>query len=412
MAEFLVLGAGVVGVSTGLALQQRGHSVTILDRLDPGLETSYGNAGIIQREAVEPYAIPQDLPTLIRYGLGRTNDIVYHVRDLPQVFPALWSYFRHSSPRRHAAISNIYAQITARVTDDHAPLIQAANAEHLLRRNGFFTICRDDAAMEKESREAERLKSTYDVALRVISGNDVKREEPAIMADIAGAIHWSDAWSTTSPGDLTAAYAKLFTDRGGRLVKGDALSLKQVATGWTVDSGEHPVTASQVVVALGPWSPDLLKLFGYHVPMVWKRGYHQQYRMAVPLSRPIHDFANGAVYSSMIDGLRIVTGAELVRREGPNNLKQLKHALKSARELMAVGEATNTVWSGNRPCLPDMLPLVGAAPRHKGLWFHFGHGHQGLSMGPTTAHLLADAIDGNPDPLMTSLSPENRSIVS
>lgn len=413
MTEILVLGAGMVGVSTGLALQQRGHSVTILDRLDPGMETTHGNAGIIQHEAVEPYAIPHDLPTLIRYGLGQSNDIVYHLRDMPRLLPALWTYFRHSSPSRHAAISRIYAQLIACVIDDHAPLVQAAGAQDLIQRDGFFTICRDDAAMQKEASEAERLYADYDVPMKVITGEDIKRKEPALTADITGAIHWTSSWSTTSPRGLTAAYAKLFTDKGGRLIKGDALTLQQTATGWAVAGEGEQISASQVVVALGPWSPDLLKRFGYHIPMVLKRGYHGHFQMPVPLTRPIHDIANGAVYASMTDGLRIATGAELVRREAPMNLKQLNYALNSARELLDVGEAVpDSLWFGNRPCMPDMLPVVGPATRHKGLWFHFGHGHQGLTMGPTTARLLANAMDGNPLPVMQPLAPENRSILS
>ncbi len=140
MADFVVLGAGIVGISTALALIERGHSVTVLDRREPGRETSYGNAGIIQREAAEPYHITHHLPTLIKYGLGQTNDIVYHWRDLPKLLPALLSYYRYSSPASHARISRLYNKLIVHSTDDHQPLIEAAGADNLIRRNGFFSL--------------------------------------------------------------------------------------------------------------------------------------------------------------------------------------------------------------------------------------------------------------------------------
>lgn len=78
----LVLGSGMVGTCTALQLARRGHDVTLLDRTLPGRETSYGNAGIIQREAVEPYAFPRSLARLLQVALKRRPDIHYHLAAL------------------------------------------------------------------------------------------------------------------------------------------------------------------------------------------------------------------------------------------------------------------------------------------------------------------------------------------
>lgn len=411
MAEIIVLGAGMVGVSSALALQERGHTVTILDRTEPGLETSYGNAGIIQREAVEPYAMPRDLPTLILYGLGRTNDIVYHLREMPRLLPSLWSYFNHSAPTAHRKISKTYAQLAAAVTQDHAPLIEAAKVDHLIRRDGFYTLCRNERAMAYKAKEADYLESTYAVPLKIMNGTEIRAQEKALKIDVAGAIHWTDSWSTSDPGALTAAYAKLFVDRGGAIVSGDAQTLQKGKQGWTVKSSAGSIEASDVVVALGPWSPDLLKSFGYQIPMVFKRGYHGHFKTETPLTRPMQDFANGVLLAPMSKGMRIATGAELTERTSPMNPKQLLHGLKSARQLMEVGEEVGDRWLGHRPCMPDMLPVVGEAPKHKGLWFHFGHGHQGLTMGPTTAKILAAQMEGEKSALSEALAPANRPII-
>ncbi|MBE3636802.1 NAD(P)/FAD-dependent oxidoreductase [Mangrovicoccus algicola] len=386
MTEFVVLGAGMVGVSTALALQARGHAVTLLDRRSPGRETSFGNAGILQAEAAEPYALPLDARSLGGILLGRTNDVTWTAGAVARSAPALLRYARNSLPARHREISRTYARLTGRATRDHAPLIAAAGAEDLIARDGFAELYRDPAAFAAAEAGAARLSARWGLRHRSLDGAAWRREEPALTADPAGVIHWLDSWSCRDPGALTAAYARLFETRGGRIARGDAADLAQTATGWQAGG----VTAEQAVVALGPWSPQLLRRLGYRIAMVRKAGCHGHFRMPVPLRRPFLDAGAGVVAAQMRQGLRITTGAALVAGAPRADLRQLEHGRRSLAGILPLGRRIEEgQWSGTRPCLPDMLPLVGPAPRHHGLWFNFGHGHQGLTLGPTTAEILA-----------------------
>ncbi len=406
MTEILVLGAGMVGVSSALALQARGFAVTLVDRREPGRETSFGNAGFIQTEAVEPYGFPLAFSKLLEVATKRTNDVNWHLAAMPGLFGPLARYFYNSFPKRHRAVSAIYSQLVTRAGDDHAPLIAAAGADALISREGFRQAYRSAATFDAAAKDAERLHRDYGVAMRILSPADLRAEEPLLEREMAGGVDWHEAWACSNPGGLVTAYADLFAARGGTIVRGDATTLAEDAGGWTLATADGPLRAPQAVIALGPWSQELLDRFGYRVRMVRKRGYHRHYKFAQPLRHPFMDTDNGAVCAMTPTGLRIATGADLTRMNAPADLRQIRRAEAAIRELFPLGEAVEAEpWFGHRPCMPDMLPMVGRAPRHKGLWLHFGHGHQGFTLGPTTADILGNMIaDGAPDPFGGALA--------
>lgn len=383
----------MVGIGTALALQERGHAVTLIDRKVPGLETSYGNAGVLQAEAMEPYAMPRSALTLLRYAAGLSNDFTMNWRDLPAMIPELAQYFAYSSPARHRAVARRYSALISRIREDHAPLIEASDAQRLIRKTGLGDLYRTGAALDSAMQTAETLADRYGLALRGLDDSALRKEESVFKGKIAGALIWDDSWSCTDPGALVSAYCDLFRTRGGRIGRGDANDLQQTATGWSLSAVDGVVQARHVIVALGPWSKDLARRFGYRVPMIFKRGYHTHLVFSDMLSRPYLDTENGYVMSSMKQGLRLTSGAQLVRMDRPQRRSQLDKAVRCARELLDEPLVeTGPLWFGHRPCMPDMLPRVGRAPKHQGLWFNFGHGHQGFTLGPTTGRILAEMI--------------------
>ncbi|WP_334191621.1 NAD(P)/FAD-dependent oxidoreductase [Pararhodobacter sp.] len=406
MSEILVLGAGMVGVSTALALQAQGHAVTLADRTAPGRETSFGNAGVIQVEAAEPYAMPRAPGQLLRYGLGLSNDLVWSPAGLTRMAPALWRYWRASAPARHAKAAALYAQLTGRATADHAPLIAASGSENLISREGLALVFRRQAAFEAEAATAERLAQRYGVSSRAYAGTEWLREEPALTSAPAGVVHYTGSWSAADPGALTRAYADLFERRGGRVVLADAGTLAATGSGWRLTGPDGPIEAAQTVLCLGPWTGAALRRFGLRVPMVLKRGYHAHYDAPLRPRRPFLDADNGVVISAMRQGLRMTTGAALVAQDAPGNPRQLSRAERQIGDLIELGRrAEAPPWFGTRPCLPGMLPMVGRVPGQTGLWVNFGHGHQGFTLGPTTAALLTEVMTGATTPLHDALAP-------
>lgn len=396
MRSAIVLGAGMVGISTALHLQKRGWSVALIDRKGQGLETSFGNAGIIQGEAVRPYPMPRDIATLMSIVRGTNNAVHYEARTLPRHANALLRYWWHSAPKRHRVISNAYASIIKAATAEHEKLIVDAAAQHLVRRVGYRALYRSAQAMDLAVAAAQTLHAEYDVAFRALTPAALAEAEPALLETGAGAVHWLDSWSVSDPGGLAAAYGSLFARLGGTFAIGDAATARPLSGGgWSVDIDAGPLEAEHLVVALGPWSPDFLRRFGYRVAMVRKRGYHRHYRPPRILNVPLRDDAFSYAMAPMTSGLRITTGADMTDGHESGDPIQLRRADHAARQLLDLGgPVENLPWEGTRPCMPDMLPVIGAAPKYKSLWMHFGHGHQGFTLGPVTGRMLAALMSG------------------
>ncbi|WP_235042247.1 NAD(P)/FAD-dependent oxidoreductase [Vreelandella profundi] len=395
--QTVVLGAGMVGVCIAWHLRQRGHEVTLVDRLQPGRETSFGNAGIIQREAVRPYPFPRDAKTLLSVLPNRRIDIRYRPSGMVNaVFPLL-RYWMNSAPKAYQKIVPEYASLIQLSLKTHGPMIDAAGADHLVRRQGWLELYRTANKLAARIKDAEEARNLYGVQFEQLDRAALLEKEPSLSDSIIGAIHWLDPWTVADPGALVAAYANAFSQDGGRILQADIESVQQMGERWQVTTACEVIEADDVVVALGPWAGNWLKSLGYHFPTFVKRGYHMHYATQAPakLNYWLMDAEVGYLLAPMNAGVRLTTGAQLDRLEALADAKQLDAAEKVARHVFPLGERRDAVpWKGARPCLPDMKPVIGPAPRHPGLWLAFGHGHQGFTLGPATGHLLADMMEG------------------
>lgn len=396
-ADVAVLGAGIVGVSAALHLQQRGRDVVLIDRNEcAGEGTSFGNAGLIECASVFPYMFPRDVRQILRYALNRSTDMHYQLSGLPDYLPWLVRYFLASSPERALRTAMAALPLIQRSLIEHEALIEAAGVPHLLRRTGWIKLFRAQASLDKNLADLERAKA-FGVSADVLDGDGIAAREPELSGSFAGAIHWPAPGFVPDPGGLVAAYAKLFIARGGRFYRGDAASLQQDGIGWRLATQPGAVAAREVVVALGPWSDLVFRPLGYRIPLGVKRGYHLHLapRGNAVLHHPVLDADRGFLLAPMDRGIRLTTGAEFARRDSPPSPVQIERALPLARALFPLGEPVDAEpWMGARPCLPDMLPVIGKAPRHAGLWFDFGHQHHGLTLGPVSGRLLAEMMTG------------------
>lgn len=392
--DVVILGGGIVGTSVALQLQRRGLAVALVDRKAPGNETSLGNAGLIQREGVYPYAFPRDFASLARYAGNRATDVRFHSMAMPKLLPFLFKYWYHSRADRHAKIARAYAPLIEHCVSEHRELIEAAGAQSLLRTGGWIKAFRSNRAFDRAVFEASRWKDEFGIEFETLVDEVFREAEPSISPVLRAALRFTSSESICDPAGLVRAYAELFERLGGKVLVGDAMTLEP---SWRVSTQEGVVESESVVLAMGPWSGDVTAKFGYSLPLEVKRGYHMHYA-AMPgtkLNQPVLDAEVGYMITPMVRGIRLTTGVELGLRDSPKTPVQLEAVEPFARDIFPLGERVDAEpWLGCRPCTPDMMPVIGPAPRHKNLWFAFGHAHHGLTLGAITGRLIAEMMTG------------------
>jgi D-amino-acid dehydrogenase len=393
-ADVIVLGAGIVGVSAAFAARQRGLSVILVDRREPGSETSYGNAGILSSGSILPLNQPSLWSALPTYLTNRNAalrwDPAWTIRNLDWIV----RFLANAAPSRLKPRAAALHGLIGASLQLHRDWIVKADAVQRIRETGWLKAWRSDAVVAAKAEQS--FLAEYGIASRLLDRQAMSALEPSILPVYkVGLLHTQTA-SVDSPGAVVKAYALMFARSGGAIRQSTIRALLPEGEGWRVVLADGAITGRHVVVALGPWSADLLGPLGYRVPLAFERGYHREFKPnpARPLQRPIHDTEGGFLMTPMEQGIRITSGVELTARDAPSSFSQLDQVIPLARGVVEFGDAVGEPWRGARPTLPDSLPMIGPAPRHPGLWLAFGNQHIGFTTGPATGVAIAALIGG------------------
>jgi len=394
--DIIVLGAGIVGTSIALSLVKRGLAVALIDRGEPGRGTSYGNSGIIEGNTVFPAAFPSSFAELAGIALKRSSVANYHLGFLPKIAPWLAAFRAASQPARLVETAQIMRPLLARAVPEHEAFAAEAGAERHFTRRGWLKLYRTRRLFEAQKAELD-LAARFGIANVALARDEALALEPALNDVFSHAVHWTGAVSVDNPLAVTRAYAARFNARGGLTLTGDARSLHRSDRTWRVETDSGPVDAGDVVIALGPWSLDVLAPLGVALPLAVKRGYNRHFRPQgnAALRRPVLDVQYGYLLAPMEQGIRLTTGVEFASRDAPPTPVQFKRLMRAAKALFPLGEPVDAQpWLGARPCFPDSRPVIGRSPGQRGLWLAFGHGHWGLTLGPATGRLMAEMMTG------------------
>ncbi|MEM7692880.1 MAG: FAD-dependent oxidoreductase [Pseudomonadota bacterium] len=392
----VVIGAGIVGVSTALYLRRAGHDVVLVDRLGPGEGTSYGNAGVLASCSVVPVTGPGLLRKAPKMLFDRNEPLFVKWGYLPKLAPWLRQYLSHANEADTRRIAAGLAGLVPGSLEEHQRLAEGSPAARHIVPSDYCFGYADEARFAADGL-AWSLRRAHGFSWRVMTGAAVQDYDPELSDAVGCLVAVPGHGHITDPGGYLKALAATAAGEGVSLIKGDAEAVAREggAVSGVRISGET-VPADAVVVATGVWSGPLAKDLGLRVPLESERGYHLELLEPSAMPRAPVMIAAGKFVATPMEGrVRLAGIVEFGGLKAPPSeapFQLLERAFRAAMPGVSWGEMRR--WMGHRPAPSDSLPLVGPVPGVKGAFLGFGHHHIGLTAGPKTGRLLSMMVSG------------------
>jgi len=392
-----VIGAGIVGASCAWHLRNRGAQVTVIDHVEPGQASSSGNAGCLSPSSIYPFSYPGAIKQVPGWLLDPLGPMRIRWRDLPSLLPWLWHFWREGNEQRVQEVSAAQYQLMRSVTADYDTILKATNSESLRSSKGLILLYSDSAEFEQD-RWRYDIKDQFKLPWSTLSHADLHDLEPDVKIPAEGVAVMDHSWQhLLSPADVTRNIAEAAFAAGAVWLNEKVTQVQSNHQGAEVTTeGGKKISGDYLVLATGVWTNTLLQQFGYRVPLTAKRGYHSMLAQPnVSLSHPLMQTKEYIVMTPMRDGLRVAGTAEFARVDAPPDYRRAKVLLQHAQRFLPglKGESV-TEWMGQRPMLPDSIPVLGKLPAYDRVLCAFGHGHYGITQGPTSGRIISDLVFG------------------
>lgn len=397
----VVVGAGIVGLSIALRLQLEGYSVTIIDQNEPMAGCSAGNAGYFAQANIFPPATPDLLRQIPKLLISKEGPLIIKPSYLGRMIP--WSLRAVSvlKPAPYANVMRALSSLIMRSQDSITQLTTVVGAQHLISRNGGLHVYQSSQALKAKLQALPHWEK-QGVALEILNGHDVRALEPALGDNIVGGIYFPGSGRCSDPKELGLHYFRYLMGSGAKFIQSSFLGTERSAGGklQVLLPGQR-IQAAKVVLSTGHTTDQLLRGFGYKSALVAERGYHlMMANPGVQLSRPI---VFGEAYfaaTPMDKGLRFAGTAEFCRPESPPDMRR-SHMLQglASQYIPNLDSQPGTPWMGVRPSLPDGLPAIGQVANQPGLFYAFGHAHNGLTTSAITAQCVSALVGGREPPV-------------
>lgn len=396
MRNVTVIGAGIIGMCVAAYLQRAGARVTVLDPLEPGRSCSFGNAGGLSPGACVPVAMPGMLRQVPKWLTDPSAPLVVRWSYLPQALPWLWRFIQAGRRREAERSAEALSALIGPVFESYQPLLADAGAAHLVHRHGQLYVYETEAAFAGDAFGWE-LRRRHGARVELLAAQDIRQREPALAPFFTRAAAIPEHGYCIDPFGLVQALADSVRRNGGTIVSQRVLEIEMDADrprALLTAAGRHPVET--VVVAAGAWSHQLARLFGHKVPLETQRGYHAT--LAAPSLTPratVMWAEKKFLATPMQAGLRFAGTVELAGLDAPPDYRRADTLLAHGKRMFpGLTGSEVSRWMGHRPCLPDSVPVIGASPKVRNVYFAFGHGHLGLSCASTTGRLVAELVTG------------------
>lgn len=393
--DVLIVGGGVIGLTSALALLEAGRSVRVLESGRVGSGSSHGNCGTITPSHAAPLAAPGTIGKALRWML--TPDAPFYVK--PRLDPALWRWLLRFAARCNRRDWRAAMTARAAILKESRRALPQWVARYGLDcefiESGVDYIFRSEDELSRFAQELPPL-AELGIAAQRIDGDAYLRDEPALREGIAGVVRFpGDA--RLRPDRFVAQLARTVREAGGVIEEDCAMrGIEAQGDGMRMATTQGPRHGRDVVIATGAWSPRLARSLGLMaLPMQPGKGYSITYDRPAPApKRPLVLHERSICVTAWDSGFRLGSTMEFSGFDTSLNRRRLDAIERGAGEYLRapVGPAKREEWFGWRPISVDDLPIIGRVPGREHVWLATGHGMLGVSMSTGTAQLVADLV--------------------
>lgn len=385
-----VIGGGIIGLCSALKLQLNGDNVTVFDKAGVGQGCSKGNAGHFATEQVFPLATPSLLPQLPKMLLSPSSPVSIRFRDLPKTLSWMVRFLFHArkAPTLHA--TNVLSQLNEQAMPSWFSLLDSVGLRHLIVMNGSLLTFESDTLFKAYEATLKGF-DEHGVAYQLWEPEVIRKYAPSLSHNVKHGVFFPDTGHTLNPYQICIELTRAFEKLGGKFVReeiGDVCSDELVSVKYRAQSEDF----DSVIIATGAESARLVyRLTGQKVPLQAERGYHLMLpKLKQSLPFPVSSADRKFIMTPMEGGLRLAGTVEYAGLDSPPNMKRSLMLKKLAKGLLNERCDTSEVgeqWMGNRPSLPDSLPVIDSLDEGK-ILLAFGHQHLGLTHAAVTADLI------------------------
>ena len=394
-SDILVIGAGIVGVSTAIWLQRSGVSVTLIDRDEPGSATSYGNAGILASASVIPVPTPGILKKVPGMLLNPNKALFLKWSQLPRLLPFFYKYLFNSNSDSVFKISNALSYILYDTVEQHLEISKGTNAENYITTNDLIFGYSDKIAFENDGYSWD-LKRKHGHKFSSLSRDDLAKYDKNLKNKFGFAVKCMNHGTISDPGVYISELFKSFVNKGGKFLKAEVKDIlfDNFRNPIYLNTNNGDISCNKIVLTAGVWSAGLAKKLGVKIPLTSERGYHVEYHSPnIKFKAPVVISDSKFIIHSMQGRLRCAGLVEFGGIFQPESSHPFKLIEKKIETLFPqLKYERKTYWMGHRPSTTDSLPVIDISPNYNNVWLGYGHQHIGLSAGPKTGKILSEII--------------------
>jgi D-amino-acid dehydrogenase len=395
MSRVAIIGAGVIGLACAHTLRKQGADVIVLDKGEPGLGSSHGNAGWIVPSLAGPMPEPGLGIRSLTWLLKQDSPLYISPTAIPKMTGFLWSFWRHCNERDYLSGQKAVGTLGAATMSLFDELEQEGTSFEM-HRDGLIYVFRDPDTLPPVVEEIRNMEPFGYRAPDPLTPAELRELEPALSEDVSGGLYVPEE-RHVRPESLNQGLLERVKELGV-----DVKTMTEVRNGnhegrrlLRLDTSNGSVDADHFVIAAGAWSAPLANTLGCRVPVQAAKGYSVTFDAPpVQINRPLY-LGEVSVGVAPFDGaLRIAGTLEL---SGINELldrRRVEAIRRNAeRYLPGLSQAeTGTEWVGMRPLTPDGLPVIGRAPNCDNVFIATGHAMLGMTLAPATAAVLSELI--------------------